>query len=140
WMEAAADERIGLARAAEMDRGGEFLPLIDVRLQSAVSGQRVLDVLLQVGGGKLDRVTREGAIVKAGKMAGTAGRDFMLMDAVIARDGEGAVGHLKHSEGTRCRSINLERIPRPFPAPVGAGEGVAVGLHLRQRGEKFRGE
>ncbi len=71
-------------------------------------------------------------------LPGVFGGNFMIVDAILSRLGEGSVGELKHAERARGWTIDFKRMPRPLPAPVRARNGIAVAFDLRQRGEQFR--
>ena len=127
-----------------MNHGSQFLFLSRAGFKCAASRQSIDHALVQIGGGQFDRMARQGSSIEAIKPTGSRivsrilGRDFVIADAIPARLGESSVGQLKHAEGARGRPIDLQRIPRPLPTPVGARNGIAVALDLRQRGEQFR--
>src|SRR5439155_18141990 len=98
--EAAAREGAGRAAAAEMDEGGDVLPLPWRRRRQR--GQQGRDLAIEVDRGELDGMARHDAAVEAVEPAaaailpGAIVDDGVVADAVPPRLGEGRVGHLVH--------------------------------------------
>ncbi len=97
-------------------------------------------------GRELDRMTRHHAEVEFVEPAGAPGvpgpflDDDVIVDAVALRPFERAVGDLVHPHRARRRSIHLEGVGSPRPAPVGPHHRVSRALHLRERREKLRAD
>ena len=123
------------------------VPLISLLIASEAdivhARQRARHVYVQIRGSKLDRVTRDDAGVKIIQPARVHvvprafGGDHVVMNAEVARFLERAVRHLVHTDGARRRSVDLERLQCPGPAPVGARYRVTGSFHLRERGEQL---
>src|SRR4026209_1154124 len=88
-------------------------------------------------------MARHSAAIEAVEPAGidvmpwSLSKDLMIPDTVLSRFGERPVADLKHADRAHSRTINLEWIPGPAPAPIGASDGIAAALHLSQRGKKL---
>src|SRR5580692_7141806 len=94
----AAGEGGGGTAAAEMDEGGEILPLARSWLHIAGAGENVSDVAVQIHRSQLDGMARDRADIEARKAA-AAIRDRVVADAEPRGLGIGAIGHLGEADG-----------------------------------------
>ena len=144
YPKAARGESLASLQSAQMNHRRQFLLLRQARLGRATCSQSIDDALVEVRGGHFGRMARQNSSIETIEPAGTQivprtlGHNRMTPDAILPGLGKRSIGDLKHAERARGRTINFKRAPRPLPAPVGAGDGIAVALHLGQRGEQFR--
>ena len=142
--EAPGGECLASFRSAQMNHGGELLFLDRAGFDCATGRQGIHHSLMQIGGGQFDGMARQRSGIETVEPAGTRiwprlfARHLMIANAILARLGKSAVGELKHAECAGSRTIDLQGVPRPLPAPVGARHGITVALDLRQRSEQFR--
>lgn len=132
-----AREGRGGTRAAEMNEGGEILPLARAWLYIADAGENLSDMAVQIHGRQLDGMARDRADIKTGEAA-AAIHDGMIPDAESRGLAESSIGHLKEADGAGGGLVDCERIETPSPAPIGAVYRIARTLDLRQRGQQFR--
>ena len=144
YSKAACSEGLSSLQSAQVNHGRQILLLRQADLRRATTSQSIDHALVEVRAGHFDRMARQRSSIEAIEPAGTQimprtfGHNRMIPDAILPGLRESSVGDLKHAERARGRTIDFKRVPRPLPAPVGAGDGIAVALDLSQRGEKFR--
>ena len=54
----------------------------------------------------------------------------MVAYAIVARLGEGCVGHLIHADAARGRLVDREGVPGQPPPPIGVRDRIAGALDL----------
>src|SRR6266568_5031138 len=125
-----------------MDDGRQPEPLVRTGPQQAVA-QRPAHRLVEPRRRHLDGIARDPAHVQAVEPAGAGVApwalldDVVIVDAEMARLGEGAVRELEQADRARGGRVQVERVPGESPAPVRARERLGrdqVGRVLAEEG------
>jgi hypothetical protein len=134
-LEATACISGGGSSTAQMDEGGEILHLLRGRRHAAGAREDGGDIAVQIDRCELGGMARDGTNIGAEAAARILNR--VRPDAEARNFGIGRIGHLKETDGAGCGPIDRERIEAEPPAPIGAIQGIAGTLDLRQRSEQF---
>ena len=131
--------KIRSPRTAQVHDGSQMLHLGGARGAVRERRENPRDLQFQISRRQFHRVSRQDAQVQAVEPAGVPvvpgalARQPVIVDAVVTRLGESRVGDLVHADGARGGPIEIEEPRGRSPVPVGAHQGIAGTLYLRQR-------
>ena len=127
----------------EVDHRSELFLLLKSHPRDSLLVQQFHDNVMQPCRGHLNGMTWYQSAVEAVEPAGpqivpgTGLDNSVIVDAIPLCLHKRIIGDLQHADRTRGRRVNLKRIPRPAPAPVGPDERVSMAFHLGESGKQL---